>query len=251
MLCTIPSTPRGAGLPSGPAGQTDVARSRLVLAAVAFALGSAAAATLGTYTVTSAVTTGMAEADAGVLVAVGSVIGLVSRLAVGQWSDHRSGNQLDLVIGMLVLGGGAFLLLGYADTTLLWVAVPLTFATGWAWLGSYNLAMIKLNPVSPGAAVGITQTGAFLGGVAGPIVLGLVADHGSFLGAWAVAAGFSFASAALVWLFGHGLVKQARAVPSHDMKMTRPTERRPRCPDECLSRGTERERARATASPRR
>jgi hypothetical protein len=40
-------------------------------------------------------------------------------------------------------------------------------------------------------------------------VLGLVAEHGSFLGAWSVAAGLSFASAALVWLFRRQMLHEA------------------------------------------
>ncbi len=224
VLFTVPrSKVRAPTTRSRDARQADVARSTLVLAAFALALGSAAAASLGTYTVTSAVSTGMAEADAGVLVAVGSVVGLVSRIAVGHWSDHRPGDQLDLVVWMLLLGGGAFVLFGLADSAWLWFAVPLTFSTGWAWLGSYNLAMVRLNPEAPGAAVGITQTGAFLGAVAGPVGLGLVADHGSFLAAWSVAGGLCFASAALIWLFQWRLVKDEQAASRPEVTETEET----------------------------
>lgn len=208
VLTAVPAGTVAAKKLSG-TGPPDLSRRTLVVAAIAFALGSGAGASLGTFTVTSAVSTGMGEATAGVLVAVGSVIGLVSRVGVGYWTDHRQGNQLDVVTGMLVIGGLAFVLLSWSDPTLLWVSVPLTFATGWAWLGSYNLAMVRLNPISPGSAVGITQTGAFVGGVLGPVSLGFVADHASFTAAWWVAAGLSFVAAGMIALLHRSLSRRA------------------------------------------
>lgn len=179
-------------------GEADLPFRVLVVAAVSFALGSSAAASLGAYTVSTAVAAGMDEGTAGVLVAVGSVVGLASRLLVGHWSDRRPGSQLDLVSWMLAVGGLGFLLLGWAREPLLWVAVPLAFATGWAWLGSYNLAMVRLNPVAPGAAVGVTQTGAFVGAIAGPATLGFLAHRYSFAVSWGAAAAMSLLAAAII-----------------------------------------------------
>ncbi len=169
----------------------------LIFAAVAFGLGSSAAASLGAYTVSTAVASGMADGAAGLLVALGSVVGLTSRLAVGHWSDRRRGSQLDLVSWMLALGAVGFLLLSTLIGWVVLIAVPLAFATGWAWLGSYNLAMVKLNPVAPGAAVGVTQTGAFVGAIVGPAGLGFLAERASFTAVW-VAAAIACGSAAVI-----------------------------------------------------
>ena len=68
------------------------------------------------------------------------------------------------------------------------IAVPIAFATGWAWLGSYNLAMVRLNPVAPGARSGVTQTGAFVGAIVGPAGLGFLAESTRFTAAWIGAA---------------------------------------------------------------
>jgi cyanate permease len=167
---------------------------------VSFGLGSSAAASLGAYTVSTAVESGMSEASAGLLVAIGSVVGLASRLAIGHWSDTRHGSQLDLVSWMLALGGVGFLLLGLVEPLVMLVAVPVSFATGWAWLGSYNLAMVRLNPVAPGAAVGVTQTGAFVGAIIGPIGLGFLAERYSFTASWVAAAVASFLAAAIIFV---------------------------------------------------
>jgi MFS family permease len=78
--------------------------------------------------------------------------------------------------------------------------VPVSFATGWAWLGSYNLAMVRLNPIAPGAAVGITQTGAFVGAIVGPIGLGFLAEEFSFRASWVAAATASLLAAAIIFV---------------------------------------------------
>jgi MFS family permease len=101
---------------------------------------------------------------------------------------------------MLAAGGVGFLLLGLVQEWVMLLAVPISFATGWAWLGSYNLAMVKLNPVAPGAAVGITQTGAFVGAIFGPIWLGFLAEKFSFSAAWLAAAAASFAAAIIIFV---------------------------------------------------
>jgi MFS family permease len=184
----------------------------LIFSAVGFGLGSSAASSLGAYTVSTAVASGMSEGAAGVLVAIGSVAGLASRVMIGHWSDRRRGSQLDLVCWMLLAGALGFLMLGLVNEWVMLLAVPISFATGWAWLGSYNLAMVRLNPIAPGAAVGVTQTGAFVGAIVGPTGLGFLAEKFSFSAAWIAAAIASFLAATIIFIirrflvgeFGHG-----------------------------------------------
>ncbi len=199
VLIVIPRT-SDRPPPRSSDGSADMSLGALIVASVSFGLGSSAAASLGAYTVSTVVASGMSEGSAGLLVAVGSVVGLVSRLAIGHWSDRRRGSQLDLVSWMLAVGGVGFLLLGVVEEWVMVLAVPISFATGWAWLGSYNLAMVRLNPVAPGAAVGITQTGAFVGAIAGPIGLGFLAEELSFSAAWLAAATASLAAAVIIFV---------------------------------------------------
>jgi len=199
VLVVIPRSPDRPSSRQSVVGN-DMSFGALVFAAASFGLGSSAAASLGAYTVSTAVASGMSEGSAGLLVAIGSVVGLISRLAVGTWSDRRRGSQLDLVSWMLAAGGVGFLLLGAADEWVMLLAVPISFATGWAWLGSYNLAMVRLNPSAPGAAVGLTQTGAFVGAIVGPIGLGFLAEEFSFSAAWLAAATASLAAAAMLFV---------------------------------------------------
>jgi MFS family permease len=192
-------------------GKADLPMRVLVVTAISFALGSAAASSLGAYTVSTAVAAGMQEGLAGILVAMGSIVGIVARLSIGHWSDRRPGSQLDLVYWLLAIGGVGFAMLGVADEAVLWLAVPLAFATGWAWFGSYNLAMIRLNPVAPGAAVGVTQTGAFVGAIVGPAGLGFLADHFSFTTAWFAAGLASLASATMIFAIRRFVLREPSA----------------------------------------
>ena len=199
VMLTIPAA-SGQWQPSPDRGHGDMSRRLLVIAAISFGLGSSAAAALGAYTVSTIVDAGIDEGLAGLLVAAGSIVGLCSRLLVGRWSDRRAGSQLDLVSWMLALGGVGFLMLSTVTDWVMLLAVPVSFATGWAWLGSYNLAMVRLNPVAPGAAVGITQTGAFVGAIIGPAGLGFIAERLSFTAVWVTAATTSFLAAVLIFV---------------------------------------------------
>jgi MFS family permease len=197
VLFAIPGPSRRMDRQSD-AGHPDMSLRLLIVAALAFSLGSFGASALGAYTVTSAVTAGMSVGSAGLLVAIGSLVGLSSRILVGLWSDRRSGSQLDLVSWMLAAGTISFLMLATVNQWVMLVAVPFSFATGWAWLGSYNLAMVKLNPDAPGAAVGVAQTGGFIGAILGPIGLGLLADRFSFRIVWIAAALSSLTAATII-----------------------------------------------------
>lgn len=199
VLLAIPK-PSGRVERRSESGDVDMSLGLLIFSAVGFGLGSSASVSLGAYTVSTAVASGMTEGAGGVLAAVGSVVGLASRVAVGHWSDQRRGSQLDLVCWMLIAGGLGFLMLGVVNEWVMLLAVPISFATGWAWLGSYNLAMVRLNPIAPGAAVGVTQTGLFIGAIIGPTGLGFLAEEYSFTVAWVAAAIASFLASIIIFI---------------------------------------------------
>jgi MFS family permease len=206
VAATVP--PSGGRLARGEKpGSPDLSRWQLTVVAASFGLGAAAAGSLGAYSVSTAVHAGLSEAAAGVLVALGSVVGLASRVGVGHWSDRRSGNQLDLVAGMLGVGVAGFLLLAVPHHVVVSIAVPIAFATGWAWLGSYNLAIARLNPLAPGAAMGVVQTGAFTGSIVGPILLGLLAERHSHAAAWIGAAIASFLATVVIVMLRRSLAR--------------------------------------------
>lgn len=176
----------------------DLPYRLLALLGVGMACGTAGSSSLNAFTVVSVVDAGIGEGAAGVLFAVASAVGIASRILVGHLADRRAGGHLRFVALMLLVGAAGFALFAVARPIAAIVAVPLTFATAWGWIGLFNLAIVRLNPGAPAAATGVTQAGAFVGGVAGPLGLGTVAEHFSFTAVWLTAAGLAIVGALLL-----------------------------------------------------
>jgi cyanate permease len=182
----------------------------LVVLGVGVGFGAAAAGTLGAFLVSAFVDAGMGEGAAGGVAAAGSLFGLIVRLTAGARADRRRGGHLRVVASMMAAGAVAYGLLSTGTVSLMVLATPLAFGAGWGWPGLFNLAVVLANPASPGAATGITQTGTYIGALAGPLAFGAVADGASFRVAWLGSAACALlAAAAIVW--GRRLVIAGRA----------------------------------------
>ena len=207
---SVPMVGRG---PASDGGAPRVPRSALRLLLVLSAgigLGAAAAGTLGAFLVSAAVEAGIDEGPAGLLVAVGSAIGIAVRLIAGYRADRRGGGHLRVVAVMLLLGAIAYLLYATGSALVILLATPLAFGAGWGWPGLFNLAVVRQNPDAPGAASGITQTGTYFGAFAGPLLFGWTAERTSYAAAWLVAAGACLGAAAFV-VAGRRMILRARA----------------------------------------
>jgi MFS family permease len=68
--------------------------------------------------------------------------------------------------------------------------------------------MVRLNPIAPGAAVGVTQTGAFVGAIIGPAGLGFLAEEFSFTVVWVAAAIASFMAATIIFVLRRFMLKE-------------------------------------------
>lgn len=208
---TIPSTGhrrRARGVPNPP--RERLALGPLVVLAIGIGFGAAAAGTLGAFLVNAAVEAGIGAGNAGLLVSAGSAIGITVRLLAGRRADRRTGGHLRAVTLMLLVGAVAYLLYATQVAWVLVVATPLAFGAGWGWPGLFNLAVVRAHPSSPGAASGITQTGTYVGAVAGPVVFGAVAEGASYRAAWLVAAAFAVLGAGTI-AAGRRLVRRGRA----------------------------------------
>ena len=178
-----------------------VARRRrppLIVLAMGVGLGASAAGALSQFLVSGGVAAGLAEGTAGLLLSLGSGVGIVSRLVVGARADRRPGDQLATVVTMMVLGSIAYAALGLGVPVAYLVATPVAFGLGWAWPGLFNLSVVREYPEAPGAATGITQTGTYLGAGLGPLLVGVVVDRWSFAVAWPVSAALLVAGALLM-----------------------------------------------------
>lgn len=179
-----PPTRAGRDGPVVDAPGEDVPLRIMVRLTVGISLGASAATMLGSFLVIAAVESGMSERRASLILVVGSVLGIVVRLTAGVLADRRDGRHLVVVAQMLGVGALTFLALATGSPVAYAVAGPLAFCTAWAWPGLFILAVVRSNPVRPGAATGIAQTGTSLGAVTGPILFGAVASTWSTQVAW-------------------------------------------------------------------
>jgi predicted MFS family arabinose efflux permease len=171
----------------------------LAVLATGVGLGAATASAQTTFLVSGAVQSGLGEGIAGLLLTVGSMLGIASRLANGARADVRGGGHLRVVALMLLGGAAACAMFSLDQPWSYVVATPLAFAAGWAWPGLFNLAVVRANPQSPGFATSVTQIGTYVGAGLGPLLFGLLVGGRSYSAAWLVTATWSALAAVAVF----------------------------------------------------
>lgn len=176
------------------------AGSLLALLSIGTGFGAAAANAMGAFVTVSAVQVGYEPAHAGLILALGSAVGLTGRLGAGVVSDRLRPNLLRLVIVMALVGSVGFLLIASGDSVLFVVGLVLGFGSGWAWQGVFNFAVAARFPDRVAAATAVTQTGVYVGGAAGPLIFGLLAAHVSMTSAWLAAFTMMLLAAASIFL---------------------------------------------------
>lgn len=176
----------------------DAPLAPLVVLGLGAGLGAAAAGTLATFLVSSGVESGLSERSAGLALTLGSAVGITVRLVAGARADRRDGGNLPVVAIMLTLGTLGYAILASGTPAAHVLATPLAFGAGWAWPGLFNFAVVRANPGSPAASTGITQTGTYIGAVAGPLLFGFLAANVSYTAAWLASGVLSLLAAAAV-----------------------------------------------------
>lgn len=209
-LAALFACPRADARPPARAAKGDRATGALAVIGAASGLAAGTATALGIFLVASAVDRGIDPGLAGLVLTLGSVVGLSARLLHGWLADRRTGGHVAVVAASLASGAAGFLLLAVPGTPALVVGVVLAFGLGWAWPGLLQFAVVRLNPSAPAAATSIVQVGVYAGGFAGPIVFGSLATHAGFPTAWTVNAVVMLVSAALMLVGRRMLVAHAR-----------------------------------------
>ena len=201
VLVLLPRVTVGSPRPRLESDPTASSRRKMIgllVAAVAAALGTGAASGVGIFITDSAVAMGFTPAAAGLLLALGSVTGVVARIATGVRADRSRGLQFSLIAGMLGVGA-ATMALGATGVPLLLVLATIgTFAGAWAWTGLYFLSLVHSFPHRPGAIAGIGTAGLGIGNAIGPVLFGLAAGAWSYEAAWMAAAIVAGAAAILM-----------------------------------------------------
>ncbi|MHB1710448.1 MAG: MFS transporter [Acidimicrobiales bacterium] len=186
----------------------------LIVLATGFGLGIFAAAGLGSFMVTSAVTMGFAKGTAGLIAALAGAAAVGARVASGIRADRRGRAHFPVVAFMLAtgsLGYGALAISSATHTRWLFVAgAVVALGAGWGWNGLFNFAVVRTHIGAPARATGVVQVGGRLGGMLGPVVVGVVVDHWSYTAAWLVASGASLVGAGAVIVGRHLLIASRR-----------------------------------------
>ena len=102
------------------------------------------------------------------------------------WLVDRSGSDGYRPVALLLLMGA--LGMGLIATGRLWLIALggiLGFVGGWGWPGVMFYAVVRANPLAPGAATGAMQVGGMTGSALGPVAFGLLAESASSSAAWA------------------------------------------------------------------
>jgi MFS family permease len=211
-VVAVALVPRGSATSAAaderPAGGRLAVRP-LVLLAIAGGFGSGAGGAVGSFLVASAVDVGITERTAGFLLAGTSVFIIATRLLVGHLADRRGGGFFGMVAIMLASGATGFALLAAGEVPVFIAGALIASVAGWGWPGLFQFAIVDHDRSIAALATGITQTGVYTGGVAGPLVFGALAEHLSYSAAWLAAATSALTAATMVVVGSRSLRRSA------------------------------------------
>lgn len=185
--------------PTGPDRDDAVATNMrpVVAAAVANAFGNAAAFGLTSFLVVFATDRGVTPGAAGLLLAAVSLLGGLSRIALGHRVDRRGGDRMAGVAPMLTMAAGGYVAMATGQPVLVVAGAAAAGVGAWGSAGLVLLAVIERHRRAPGHAIGVTMTGIFVGACVGPLVAGVLIAHISYAAAWLACAGMASVAAAI------------------------------------------------------
>lgn len=194
-------------------------RGPLMVLAAGIMLAAAAGNAMGAFFVASAVAAGVPPAQAGLIAAVGSAGGMVTRIVLGAAADRYEGRWLLVVALLMGVGALGYALLASDSAVLLTAGVLIGYCTGWAWAGLATYSIARMHPDDTARATGITQAGLGLGSAVGPLAFGAGAAATSYGMAWSATALVSLTAGATV-VYGRSLLLRDRPalVESHRVR---------------------------------
>lgn len=157
----------------------------LILLALGGIAGAMAGNGLSLFIVPSAVDIGIGEAAAGGVLAACSLLTVAVRLGAGWLVDRNQSIGFAEMAWLTGAGAvGAFVLLITSTPTLYLVAMPIAVLGAWGWPGIIFFTVVHSYPDLPARASGLVLSGNLTGTVIGPLVVGSLAGHGNYPGAW-------------------------------------------------------------------
>ena len=175
--------------------------------ALAGAFSAAGVVTVSSFLTTAAKDAGFSEGSAGLLLTVGGLVMVASRLVWGLMADRVPFDRFLGVAGAVGIGSSAYL--AFATESKPWIIVGtiIVFGAGWSWPGLMLLGVIERHPDEPGAASSVIQTAVRLGALTSPLLFGATAEAFGYGVAWFLPFGFALAGASL-FVVGARLARQ-------------------------------------------
>ena len=158
--------------------------SHLQLLALAGAFSAAAVVTVSGFLTTSAKNAGYSDGSAGLILGLGGVLMIISRLTWGYLADRFLFDRFKAVSGSLLIGSLAFVLFAIESKASIAVGSIFIFGIGWSWPGLALLGIIEQHRDEPGEATAIVQTSIRIGAMFAPLGFGLIADSFDYSYAW-------------------------------------------------------------------
>ncbi|MFD1507109.1 MFS transporter [Georgenia yuyongxinii] len=184
-------------------------RAPLVALSIAAACGAAVATGMAAFLVELVVARTADTMLAGGLVVVGALASIVLRIAGGGFLDRRPGAAMPLTAGLMVVGGLALFGLSVASTpAVLVVLVVLAYGAGWGWPGLLIVTVVRRHPGAPAKSSSYLQAGSWVGGVVGPMTMGVLIGQLGHTPAW-------IAGAVVLMGAGIGVLVSARMNKAH------------------------------------
>ena len=192
--------PRPASRATAPGRFAHVRLAPLFAFGASATLASAAVFSAAAFFVVNSESAGISEDSAGLLLSATSAGVITARILLGVMADRGRTGDILTVAGLLVASAGGYTLMA-ADTLWLYaLGGQIAIILGWSWPGLMVLALVRMNPHSPGLASSFAVGGLNLGAVVGPAAFGAISDAASSPVALVVAAVWTFAAAALCLL---------------------------------------------------
>jgi MFS family permease len=164
----------------------------LQLIGIGGGLAAASVVTVGGFLTTAGQEAGFSEGEAGLLLGMGGMLMIASRVTWGWLADRFRFDRFLAVAASVAIGSVSFLLFATESKPMLIAGTALAFGVAWSWPGIALLGVIELHPDAPGAASAVIQSLVRLGALASPLLFGVIADRYGFSAAWML----SFACAA-------------------------------------------------------
>ena len=139
---------------------------------------------MASFAVPSARAVGISAIYAGFIATIGGTLALVCRVLAGVMADVLHFRLLRVAGSMLIVGSIGYLLLSIDTKYLFIVGIFVAFSVGSGWNALFLLALARDFPGNSGKATGIGLSGAYVGGVVGPLIFGFVLARFGFSTAW-------------------------------------------------------------------